>query len=245
MLQIVAILIFFGCKPLPQENSKALFQPKSENLKIEIEISDFLRTIFSENEGLFLGDIHGNNEIPNFIIDSLGLFEEEGLKVFFIEMIKSKDQEMLDRFLKSKEDEELRGLLEAGWNKGPGWIDLIIKLILELDKRNIKVIGIDTIHTGHTRLETSNPHWVNIVNENKHLGKYLIWGGLGHSANYPSNKGVDYLLKIPSIDFGELEESVLDFSGDEVRTIKKKYTEGVYLGDGKESNFILRIPKRN
>lgn len=156
-------------------------------------------------QGFMIGDVHGDTYITEFLEDYMPAFRNAGVQTFFIEMIRSEDQDILDRFMETGDRTELAAYLQPGWDKGPGWIDSVIDVIEAARQQGIQVVGIDIPFSGADRLETSNPHWTGIIQDHmagsSHDQKYLVFGGQAHAGDYPANTGVDARLGIMSGSF--------------------------------------------
>lgn len=161
-----------------------------------------IRYGLEQAQGFMIGDIHGDTYITQFLANNMAQFRDEGVSVFFIEMIRSADQEVLDRFMESGDPSELIAYLQPGWDKGPGWIDSVIDVIEAARQQGMQVVGIDIPYSGNDRLETSNPHWTQVIQNQMSVSaadeKYLIFGGGAHAGDFPANTGVDARLGIMS-----------------------------------------------
>jgi len=191
------------------------------------------------NKGVFLGDSHGDVEIPKFVSSNLPLMKQAGVQTLFFEMVKSAENPRFQELLKKGDKDALEKYFDnAGWNKGPGSTEAYSELVLSAQKTGIKVVGIDIdVRDFSRRLEISNLHWKDVIDQSlkTEAGKFIVFGGLGHSANYPANKGVDYLLSIPSFDFRI--QSVNTPSGGEQNEPQ------VVVGNGKDNKYgILILP---
>jgi hypothetical protein len=164
-----------------------------------------IRYGLEQARGFMIGDGHGDTFITRFLADNMAEFRAAGVGVFFIDMIQSADQEILDRFMESGDRSELTEYLEDGWNKGPGWIGSLVDLIDAARRQGIEVVGIDIPFSGSDRLETSNPHWTSVISnhmsERGSNTKYLVFGGGANVGDYPFNTGVDARLGIMSGSF--------------------------------------------
>jgi uncharacterized iron-regulated protein len=215
--------------------------PHDNEGRIKLEPISVMQSALSINKGVFLGDQHGECSIPAYLTANMDSLKKAGVGTFFIEMFDAKDQAVLDAFATSGDKSLLKQhLTQSNWgDKGPGWTDEIANVIEAANKCGIKVVGIDVPHSGDSRLETSNPAWAETVNrvmEGKE-GKYIIFGGAAHSANYSANKGVDQLLGIPALDFVDSQDKYLnqeDFGK----------SPGAYLSDQKKSDIKLILPKQ-
>lgn len=156
-----------------------------------------------------------------------------GVNKFFMEMIPAEKQSMIDRFfaIGDNSDEVLDYLTKHWGNKSDGIAEKYFNIIKTAKENGIKVYGIDEPNSVYlsssfsNRLERSNPYWKDVIVRNTNPNdKYIIYGGAGHAANYPANKGVDYMLGIPSV---------------RIETGTKKIIEG----DGKSSDFICYLDK--
>jgi hypothetical protein len=166
-----------------------------------------------------------------------------GTRLLFLEMVKAADQEILNRFQKDGDCHKLRQyFVNNGWdkttdapNEKTAWVDQLVETCAMARRLGIKLIGIDIGHTGDSRLETANPAWRDtILSTLAHHPKgtrYAVFGGRGHSANYPFNQGVNRLLGIPSVDFYDNQPATTNGA-------KSRFDSG----DGRESDFIYRLP---
>jgi hypothetical protein len=208
----------------------------------------FFEGLFSErhvNPGVFLGDLHGVNEIQyalqNEILPALA---KNGTKILFLEMVRAEDQRVLERFQRDGDINKLgQYFKDNGWgNKGGypddrngAWVDQLVNTCAVARRLGINLFGIDVGHSGRTRLETANLAWRDTVLST--LAKYpkgvryAVFGGCGHSGDYPQNKGVDRLLNIPSVDFAAQQE------GGSINIRVGRFG----VGDGRGSDYIYRI----
>lgn len=195
---------------------------------------DVSSSILKDNHGLFIGDSHGELSIPEWLKQHLDDFQREGVEQLHMEMVRSDHQFLIDNYYADVEGSGIRleAYLEKRWgHKSPGTGAAYFDIIETAKNNGIKVFGIDNDITGDNRLEGSNPHWASTINskmtELSPNGKFLVFGGTGHSANYPLNKGVDQILgNIPSIDFDQS---------------KSKNVE-IRKADGRESDYIVSLP---
>ncbi|MBK8012055.1 MAG: hypothetical protein IPK13_11960 [Deltaproteobacteria bacterium] len=214
--------------PVPPTREEVL-----PELRPSMKPGELISEILKTNPGVFLGDEHGSSAIPEFLSNSMSSFRDSGVKRLYVEMFNSDHQPMLDRFWEQGDNrQDLVAHLEMnGWNKAEGWPERVVSMLESAKKAGIRPIGIDTAHTGSSRLETANPHWVSVIQaheaEASDRGLYVVWGGSGHSANFPRNKGVDWRLGIPSVDLGDSAS----ISVPEVTT-----------ADGRSSDFRVTLP---
>lgn len=197
---------------------------------------DLITTLLKENPGVCLGDLHGNFNIPEFLTANMNKFAKADAKVIFLEMIRSdaEGKRALEQLRKTGDVKAFADYLEKKqWGKEKGWTEKIGTMVKKAYDEGMDVVGIDIEHTGDSRLETSNPHWKGVVvdyvsrKEFPKQGKYFVFGGSGHSAEYPANKGVDYMLGVPSVDFRSA----------------KAATPHVRVGDRKDNDFEIVLPK--
>ncbi len=164
--------------------------------------------LLAKNPGLFFGDSHGTIDVIDTFKEILPTLKASGVQTLYVEMVPSADQSVLDRFQKDGDTKALKEfLIKAGWDIGQDgkWVDHLVTMLAEARNNGIKLYGIDEQGSGKlpqsSRTARANPHWAEVINNTqpKRSGKYVIFGGAGHSANYPANKGVNVLLGIPSI----------------------------------------------
>lgn len=191
--------------------------------------------------GVFLGDSHGDYNIVEFLTEKMPEFKKAGINKFYMEMIEADSQVMIDRYYEKgdNENEIVEHFKNNGWEKTKGTAQNYFNLIKAAKENGIKVYGIDESNesfmkgglsgSGPDRLTRSNPLWTSVIKEHTTPGdKYIVYGGLGHSANYPFNKGVDQMLgDIPSLDFDT----------------SKNNKEEIQVGDGKANDFEILLPK--
>jgi hypothetical protein len=201
-----------------------------------------LGALLKQNRGLMFGDIHGETKVLDAMSAFLPHLAASGAKVFFVEMIKSADQAVLDGFMRTGDVSALaKHLVATGWDKGEDgrWATQLASVLNEARKLGMKLVGIDVQHTGDSRLEASNPAWASTIEKTMRTmpreAKYVVFGGLGHSGNYPLNKGVDALLGIPSVDF--FSSQVPYFSGQAVGTGVGRFAMSV----GRASTMTFRV----
>lgn len=209
----------------------------------------FFQRLFSErptNPGVFLGDLHGMNAVQHSLQkDILPALARNGVKILFLEMVKAEDQKFLEQFQRDGDKLKLRKyFVDSGWDKGndpedknSAWVDQLVATCAKARDLGITLVGIDIKNSGLTRLETSNPAWRDVIMQtlaNHPKGtRYAVFGGVGHSANYPFNQGVDRLLNIPSVDFAPQQEG----------GVPRETTTGKFQrGDGKNSDYIYLLP---
>jgi hypothetical protein len=166
--------------------------------------------LLEKNDGILWADSHGDTDVVDALSDLLPTLKTSGVQSLYIEMVASADQQVLDKFQKDGDTKALKEhLVKTGWDHaGDGKeVDHLVKMLANARKTGIKIHGIDESGSGDLplseRLERANPHWAQVIRENLSthpgLGKYVVFGGAAHSGNYPSNKGVNALLGIPSI----------------------------------------------
>ena len=201
-----------------------------------------LGALLKRNRGVMFGDIHGNAKVLDTMSMFLPHLASSGAKVFFVEMIKSADQAVLDRFMQTGDVSALaKHLIATGWDKGNDgrWATQLASVLNNARKLGMKLVGIDVKNTGNSRLESSNTPWASKIEETMRTmpreAKCVLFGGLGHSANYQFNKGVDALLGIPSIDFVSSREP--DISRQAAGTGVGRFA----LSDGRASTMTFRV----
>ena len=186
--------------------------------------------------GVFLGDRHQQFNISEYIASAMPDFKKAGVNKFYMEMIPEEMQPVIDRYYeKGDNEEEIIKSLKKGWDYGEGASQKYFNIIKAAKENGIKLYGIDEprgykpLPHEHSRLERSNPKWARVINNNTKPGdKYIIFGGGGHAANYPENKGIDQLLgDIPSITFNTSNNN----------------KEEIIVGDHKGSDFNVFLPK--
>lgn len=202
----------------------------------QLAAEDLIATLLRDNPGVFLGDRHGHHNIPEFLTANMSKFARAGVKVFFLEMVKSNEegQQALDRLRKTGDVKAFAAYLEKRrWGVEKGWADKIGTMVKKAYAEGIAVVGMDREDTGRTRLQTSNPHWKSVIVDYLSRqafpkdGKYLVFGGAAHSAAYPFHQGVDSLLGIPAVDFRNL----------------KSATPHVRVGDRQDNDFEIALPE--
>lgn len=195
--------------------------------------AELINKILHKNPGIFLCDLHGHHNIPEFIAKSMPKLKQSGVNKIFMEMIPAEKQSMLDQFFDNgnNSDEVLDYFTEHWGNKSEGIAKKYFNIIKTAKENGIKVYGIDEpnvvyhSNTLSSRLERSNPYWKDVIVRNTNPNdKYIVYGGAGHAANYPANKGVDYMLGIPTISI-------------------ETGTKQIIKGDGKSSDFIFYLDK--
>ncbi|MBI4354795.1 MAG: SBBP repeat-containing protein [Candidatus Omnitrophica bacterium] len=205
--------------------------PMQPDGTLAISPEELLARLLRDNPGVFLGDRHGDFNIEEHLIAQMPLLARQGVKTLFVEMVYSADQAILDAYYQTGNLEPLITYLTDRWDlTQPGLGKKYAEVVQAARAAGIQTIGID-VDTRRIkqslRLEISNPHWRWVIQEalKSQPGKYLVFGGTGHSANYLFNKGVDVLLGIPSVDFGT------------------STTMEVRKGDGKANDFQILLPK--
>ncbi len=123
---------------------------------------------------------------------------------------------------------------KEGWNKASEYVGGIIDLIDTADANGVKIMGIDDDrYNAPSRRHDVNSIWAqHILDVTGGNAKFLILAGNGHSANYPKNKGVDVLLKIPSFDYND-SKCILHTT--------KQETDTVVRIDGRGADFFFRM----
>ena len=195
---------------------------------------DIASSELADYQGLFLGDAHGVLSVSEWLTEHLDEFKEQNVKQLYMEMVRSDHQFLVDDYYNGVEGAEVRlqAYLEERWgHKSPGTGMAYFDIIETAKENGIKVCGIDNNVIGNARLERSNPHWDGVIDKHsQELGqneKFLIFGGSGHIANYPMNKGVDHMQgDIPSIDFNASETGKIEIT----------------KGDGKDSDYEVSLP---
>lgn len=205
--------------------------PVDQSGRFQGTISEFAKAALQKNAGVFIGDSHGNFAITEKLIASMADLKNAGVSVLFFEMVGSAHQDIIDRCKQSGSASELETHLKKRWEKVDGMSRQYSKVVAAALAAGIEVRGIDTKHTGESRLESSNPHWVGVIKEcmgdRSTEEKYLVFGGQGHAANYPFNKGVDFELGIPSLSLKDT----------------KAQADYIQTGDGKSCDFVLGLKK--
>lgn len=213
--------------PSESTRSKVIPSIASNNGIVTMPIDNLIQMLLRVNHGVFFGDSHGDFNCSEFLVSKMVLFKKQGVTLFFMEMFGSDAQPMLDRYFKYGDNEKdlVLYLDKGGWEKSTGMAKKYVEIVKAARQQGIKVIGLDDDSEGASRLEDSNLHWTKVVNQYASKGKkYVVFAGFGHSSVFPLNKGIDFRLGIPSMDF-------------ETGSAK------VFLGDGKYNNFRIVLEK--
>ena len=167
-----------------------------------------INRVLQKNPGVFLCDIHGYYNIPEFIARSMPELKASGVTKIFMEMFPADTQPMLDRYFSQGDNsEEVMTYLTEHWSHLEKELPQKYFDIVRYAKENgIKVYGLDEpVKTFKNnpiseRELRSNPFWKDTVinNTNPH-DKYIVYGGAGHAITRTEKKGVDCMLGIPSI----------------------------------------------
>jgi len=190
--------------------------------KLPDEPIEVFRELLSNNNGVAIGDHHGEFAILDFLSENMPKFKEMGVKQLFFEMVRSDCQDLLDNYAKTEETEtkfpprsgerfertldwELN-VWDGKGGKPEGLKERYLKLFKAANENGIKIIGMDMEHT-QNRLEDSNPHWEKIIKDNTANNnpdeKYLVFGGFYHFSHLAAGtediKSVNELVGIPSI----------------------------------------------
>ncbi len=195
-------------------------------------------------ESLFVGEEHGNTASANILKELSPQFKTQNVKFMFLEQFYQDSQDIIDQFSKNKKREPLlKYLTDNGWAKGDAteqqnaYMNALIDLIDESKKNGIKVIGIDDRnHSAPNQRHLANTSWAQYIQSlTKDGEKFVILAGNAHSADYQMNKGVDALLKIPSVDLND-QKSVLSPDPNQ------KQNSFISAPDSKRSTYIMTAP---
>lgn len=226
-----------------QKVKQSVTKNPEPNRQINTDSADLISQLLSGKKkdkngatGVFIGDLHGYFNCPEFLTDNMSKFKKAGLNKIFMEMFRAEDKEILNRYYNNKaSDDELIAYLKDGWEKKPGTAKRYFEVVKAAKANGIRVYGIDEPKKDffekpiEQRLQRSNPFWKRqILKNSTPKDKYIVFGGAGHSANYPRDKGVNVLLgNIPAVDFDRSKTG-------------KAYVE---KGDGKDSDYKIYLPR--
>jgi hypothetical protein len=189
-----------------------------------------MTNILNKYQGIFIGETHTDRNAKQIIIDNMKLFRKLGVNFIFMEQFASNDaQPLLDRYFEKGDNEmEIRNYLKDSWRLDAN--DAYFPIIKEARKANIRIVAIDTRINGAEcwAVPLRNENMVNkikqqIINPQE---KYIVFAGSNHSGNYPAYKGIDYLLKIPSINVISAP-------------LIKHESKSVVLGDNKKCTYYF------
>lgn len=208
--------------------------------------------LLSKNKGLFIGEQHDTPFAEQFVSNRFEEFKKAGVTTLYVEynMYKARasqgGNECRETFMGPSDNPQDKGVVSN------------FQLVIEAATRaGLRVIGHDSLNgtswqfnrkdkdpklaedisLGGPAMDRRDDFAVQVIQRTQDGGKYIIYGGLGHSGNEtpdrPSGKGLSERLGIPSIDFHSAggflaRENVLTKGMVIAKTLKAAMADEVY-----------------
>lgn len=203
-----------GLDPLPQRRNGII----PEGIEHTTNTSEVTATLLEHNQGIAFADEHSDYASVEELTKHINTLREQGVKVLFIEMVRSNFQDSLNAYMQTGDPNTPdnngytldKGGLNQRWdNYAPGQRQNYFDLIETARAAGLEVVGIDTVDANGERFITSNQHWADIVSARAAaLGpneKYAVFGGRDHFAKGVdtgeySGRSVTDILNIPTVE---------------------------------------------
>lgn len=169
--------------------------PVSQNGNIEMPLADILAGLCARNEVTYLGDIHGQLAIPEFVSACATKLKHAGVEMAGVEFVKYRDNAAFQIALAQGEG-HVKDLLNNWAQKhGYEWAGRVAKALVGLHRAGIKVVGVDVAVPGGTpnnlneafiymkkRLALNTVWNKALANElsRASMNKAIMWGGASH-----------------------------------------------------------------
>ncbi|WNJ80399.1 Type III secretion system effector HopBA1 [Cedecea neteri] len=168
------------------------------DIKIKPPVNDpvqALANLFRDNKLAYLGDVHGQLAIPEFVGHAIPELKKAGVDLLAVEFVKYSDNALFREAL-AHGKEATKNFIMNAWSKhGEAWVDKVAGALYEAHKAGISVAGIDRHIPGaapktpmeaikymNKRLALNIAWNAAAEKEERAIGarKTLVWGGGGH-----------------------------------------------------------------
>lgn len=174
----------------------------------EAEIGDAIASLLDGEQGLAFGEIHGHYAFPDFMVQNLQRFAEQGVTTLYMEHFFTQQQELLDEWQDNDNPEPLlehmnrQGVYSTKmWHRYWG--------MMKAAKENgIRMVAIDysgpELIFGRDEVQVRNGKWLETIAEDRDAKasdeKFIVYGGQAHFRNgLLKSNGVGTQLDIPTI----------------------------------------------
>lgn len=214
-------------------------------------IFDKARALLKTNQGLAIGDVHGQEAINNWIITNLPKFKQENTRIIFLETMYVLDQPTIDGFLRREPLSEQR--MDAFFANfySAGWGESDYNIVKSARDQGIEIVALEEgrkASIGDEGLKISNAQWHKRILERISTlapgEKYLVIAGGRHTQPREGVPGIDARLGIPSIDLTDMQDVSKnpDFFPTIPANIAAVANPTLFMGDGIENNFVGLLP---
>ena len=154
-----------------------------------------LANLFRDNKLAYLGDVHGQHFIPDFVGQAIPELKKAGVDLLAVEFVKYSENALFREALAGGK-EAIKNFIMNAWSKhGEAWVDKVAGALYEAHKAGIAVAGIDRHIPGaapktpmeaikymNKRLALNIAWNAAAEKEERAIGarKTLVWGGGGH-----------------------------------------------------------------
>ncbi|VEB95666.1 Uncharacterised protein [Cedecea lapagei] len=214
------------------------------DIKIKPPVNDAVQALadlFHDNKLAYLGDLHGQHAIPDFVRHAIPELKKAGVELLAVEFVKYSDNALFREAL-AHGKEATKNFIMNAWSKhGEAWVDKVAGALYEAHKAGIAVAGIDRHIAGaapktpmeairymNKRLALNGAWNAATEKEERAIGarKTLVWGGGGHF-HHSREQGPKDMRPGPVVAFSASEQGT-----------------GCSLNDKDDnSHLVIHIPK--
>lgn len=201
-------------------SSRATLEETREFVSRYREEVDYGKLWSKDDPVLFVCERHMFFASKDEIIGQMEGLKDLGMTHLAIEMIRSADQDKIDKYAEGELKREAIIELLIHWNKREGMAEKYVQVIDKAISLGIKVIGIDLPSMDNGDLQDfkkRDENWSHIIANqinSKDKARVLVFCGVNHAAYYPA---VDRANNILSSKYG-ISSKVIDFTSGQLAT---------------------------
>jgi ankyrin repeat protein len=192
------------------QGDQAYQEPDSEpDLSAAQTGGDCIEAIFTDDNqpGMCLGDLHGNSDSKDFLVNNMPQLKQAGVDTLFIEHFWQEHQQLLDDYVNGPANAPIPPPLEAAINKmeSPASFQ---NMLVAANQHKMRIVGLDSFdakvpqkgdpRNPDHRAARFNAVAAEVVNREKGNGKFLLMAGEDHiNTHFSGVPGLAQILKVP------------------------------------------------
>lgn len=145
-------------------------------------VSDLFSDLATQNEGIFIGEEHGDLSHTRLVEELSANFNNQGITTFYFELIPASENWRLEAWQQDNNIVPLEEWFEEQTIEyAEGMWDNYMDLLNHLNDLGVRIVGIDG--RDPDRGYKTNKFWADIIREDqeRNPGKYIAYGGRAHT----------------------------------------------------------------